>query len=164
MACCLTGVGATLVCANTALKFSATEAYRITRISGFGRSVAVLDDSHLGLTKNGPMNYCPADLVSLRPMTVEVRQCPDNTDRFTAQTDAATSMYNPIPLGLASGTATNSYFTLTFPSTNTTAAKLNFSGFFIDDAGFDLSMRDRINGTFQIQPDGQTITWTAAAS
>ena len=170
---CMTGVGVSLTTPDTSLKFGSTEDYKVKRISGLGRSVIVIDDSHLGLPKNGPMRYCFGDLVELRPLTVECLQDPDNTTRFeavgTGATNAAISttemieaMRQPLPLGDVTAVATP--FILTFPSEKATAAVLYFTGAFIDDGGVDIAQGDRLRNTFQIQPDGNQFVWTAAAA
>jgi hypothetical protein len=159
---CLTGIGAILGTANTALKFPSSGANQIIprRISGLGRSVIIIDDSDLTLAENGPEQYCPGDLVQLRPISVDVKQDVDNTTVFATGAHGAAAQAIPVPLGIGSGTT--SPFILEFPSTLANGFKINFSGFFNDDSGIELVKTNRHNSTLQIQPDGQLFTTTAA--
>jgi len=158
---CLTGVGSTLVCAESTLKFSSSQAWKITRIAGLGRSVPVIDDSYLGITAGAPKQYCFGALHELEPLEVACLLDVDDTDVFP---DAATSDGSvPVPLGSVSTgvpTATEDDFTLTMPTApGANATTLNFSGAIVRDSGFELVNNDRLRTTFTIQPDGKTFTW-----
>jgi hypothetical protein len=160
---CLTGIGAIFTCSNASLNFpSGANQIIPRRISGLGRSVIIIDDSDLTLAENGPEQYCPGDLVQLRPISVDVKQDVDNTTIFPTAAHGAAAQAVPVPLGISSGTV--SPFTLQFPSTETTGFTITFSGFFNDDSGIELVKTNRHNGTLQIQPDGQLFTTTAASS
>jgi len=167
----LTGVTSSLLESQGTLKFTSTEAWKITRIGGLQRSVAVIDDSHLGLTQYSAKLYCFGDLVDLSPMSIDVHIDPDNTDIFEASSSTNSpnnAMETPIPLGVNLNTnvvtTVTNFMVLTLPSTNTTAASLTISGAFISDSGFELVNNDRPRSTLQFHPDGRTFIWGVASS
>lgn len=162
----LTGVGASLVSTTAGTKFTATEAWKISRIGGLGRSVPVIDSSHLGISAQRSKHYVFGDLYDLRPITVECLVDPDDSNVWdsvddTANPDVDTGPDHNMPLNLG----ISGLFTLSFPTTETTSpAKLAFTGAIVDDSGVELSNNDRLRTTFQIHPDGQQMEWTVASS
>jgi hypothetical protein len=157
----LTGVTAKLTNEDTAIRWNVAAAptgnWEITAIRGIvGRSLVVIDDSHLGLTKGDSMQYCFGDLHELRPITVDSKLNPDDTDVFpNAATDNGTV---PVKMALAA-----SSWVLTLPAASGNATILTFSGAIVDDSGMDLVNNDRPRTTFQIQPDGKTFSWAGTA-
>jgi hypothetical protein len=152
----LTGVTAKLTNADANIRWNVTgsENWEITAIRGIvGRSLVVIDDSHLGLAKGDSMQYCFGDLHELRPITVDSKLNPDDTDVFpdAATTDGSVPVKMILP-------ASNWVLTLPFAAT-ASATTLVFTGAIVDDSGFDLVNNDRPRTTFQIQPDGKTFTW-----
>lgn len=156
----LTGVGGNLISTTGTTKYTTTESWKMTRIGGLGRSVTVIDNSHLGINAERSKHYVFADLYDLRPITVELLIDPDDTTVFDTVTDTNldTGPDHDVPFNLG----VTGDFVLTFPTAAaTSAAALTFSGAIVDDGGVDMVNNDRLRTTIQIQPDGEDMDWAA---
>lgn len=179
MGFCLTGTGATLNAAQSGLRFTSGEqtdpaGFKITSISGLGRSVAVIDNSDLSIAAGSPKKYCFGNIHDMRPLTVGIKINVDDITMFPDgakdQTLAADNNI-PFPMGEATDNdsdptslAVGNDFVLTFPTNQSSNTRLVFSGAFIDDSGIELVNNDRHRMTLQIQPDGEKFWWQGNAS
>jgi hypothetical protein len=158
---CLTGVGANLLSSTAGTKFTSSENWLVTGIRGaFGRSVVVIDDSDLQIAKGRSKQYCFGDLYELRPVTVECKADPDDSNVWDDVTDNGSTTVHDVPVVLGDLSGTNPTFVLTMPTNQSTACTCTFTGAIVDDSGVDLVNNDRPRITFQIQPDGGTFTWS----
>jgi hypothetical protein len=164
----LTGLGAVLISSTANTKFTSTESWKVRGITGGGRTLAVIDDSHLGQTKSQGMLKCFADLYEHDPFVVDCQLNPVNSTVFqdiNLPTNPQTDTHdNPVLLGDDGGTAPT--FTLTLPELKSadTQAVLTFTGAIVRDSGYNFTLGDRPRITLTIQPDMQTYQWTAAVA
>lgn len=174
---CLTGRSATLFSTDDDTKFSDVAAHRwqVRGISGGGRVLQVLDDSHLGQSRGRPLEKCFADLYEWEPFVVDVQLDTENTTLFEdinegGTTAIGTNVYtneidNPVALGVPSANSgVAPFFQLELPKlTLTNAATLLFSGAIVRDSGYNLVTTDRNRITLTIQPDGKKVDWTVGS-
>lgn len=158
----LTGVGATIFeTTSTDTKF-VTANFKVRGISGGGRSLAVIDDSHLGQTKGQALELCFADLHSHEPWVVDAQMDTENITIFESIADGTAEHDNPVMLGVNKTTGAAPTFSLVLPESSTVGnqATLVFSGAIIRDSGYNLVTTDRPRTTLTIQPDGKSYAWT----
>jgi hypothetical protein len=161
------GQGSSFEAKLSTLKFlTGTENYKILRISPvFEREVAVIDNGDLSQAAGTASKTCPGDIVRVGQVTAEVEQDFEDTTRFRDQI-ATAGIVNPLPIGLTSGTATTAMFHLYLgggSATGTNRANVMFSGFVQKMSGFGIEAdtSKRVTEVLTIQPDGDSIVWTA---
>jgi hypothetical protein len=170
MPACATGLGGSLIAAGseTDTKFTTTN-FKVRGISGGGRTLTVIDDSHLGQSRGRPMLKCYGDLFEWEPFVVDAQLDTENLTLFAdvdeGGTTPNTTVYtnridNPVLLGVPDDD-TPPLFALTIPTiTLLTSPVLVFSGAIIRDSGYNFTIPDRNRITLTIQPDGQKVDWT----
>ncbi len=163
----LTGLGSSLIEeTSTNTKLQAAN-FKVRSITGGGRSLSVIDDSHLAQTKGQGLHLCFGDLFSQEPFVLDCQMDTENVTIFSA-INAGTTIDdvfdNPVHLGDYQGTPEQ--FLLTLPvATFSTAAALTFTGAVIRDSGYNLVVDgDRPRVQLTVQPDMKTYSWTAPAS
>lgn len=160
-----TGLGASLFQSGASTTKLVTGNYKVRGISGGGRTLATIDDSHLGQTKGQGLHLCFADLFSHAPFVLDCQMDPDNTTIFeniNAGTVVTDVFDNPVLLGDNAGTPPT--FALTLPVvTQTNGAVLTFTGGIISDSGYNFTTADRPRVTLNVQPDMKTYSWAVSS-
>lgn len=161
----LTGLGSSLFQISAVTTKLVSANYKVRGISGGGRSLSVIDDSHLGQTKGQGLQLCFGDLFSQEPFVLDAQMDTENVTIFeninsngTAATGTTDVFDNPVLLGDAAGTPPT--FALTLPVSTFTAGVLTFTGAIIRDSGYNLvTDGDRPRVQLTVQPDMQTYWW-----
>lgn len=165
----LTGLGSKLFEKTTTDTKLQEANWKVRSITGGGRSLSVIDDSHLGQTKGQGLQLCFGDLFSQEPFVLDCQMDTENVTIFedintSFATNSSDVFDNPVVLGDVAGVAKQ--FLLTLPVlTFATPAKLTFTGAIIRDSGYNLvTDGDRPRTQLTVQPDMKTYGWTLPAA